>query len=250
MINDKSNSEIKTIRIAKLIANIGYCSRRQAEELIFEGRVKVNGKVIDSPACFISDESIKIDDKLINQQKPESRLWIFYKNKNMLTTNKDPDNRPTIYDFLPSYLPRVVSVGRLDFNSEGLLLLTNNGSLARYMELPKNKWIRKYRVRVFGKVDPKRLKRLENGIVVEGIKYSGVKAEIESQSGSNSWLKVSLQEGKNREIRKIMAHLGLSVNRLIRVSFGPFNLGGMKYLEVKEVSKQNLQNFFGEELLK
>lgn len=249
MTNSKINNESKGIRIAKLIASLGHCSRREAEELIFEGRVKVNGKIIESPATFITDESIKIDDKLINQTKKETKIWIFYKGKEMLTTNKDPSNRPTVFDFLPKDLPRVMTVGRLDFNTEGLLLLTNNGSLARYMELPKNKWIRKYRARVFGKLNEERLKKLEKGITVDGIRYGGIKVEVESQSGANSWLKISLSEGKNREIRKVMEHLGLSVNRLIRVSFGPFNLGSMKPLEVKSVPKSVLESSFGKELL-
>lgn len=253
-MNSKSNQQNqdiaqKGIRIAKLIANIGHSSRRQAEELIMQGRVKVNGKIIDSPAVFITDEAIKIDDKLINKQKPNSRLWIFYKGKGMLTTNNDPQNRPTIFDFLPKNLPRVITIGRLDFNTQGLLILTNNGQLARYMELPKNKWIRKYRARVFGKINPQRLKKLENGITVDGVKYGSIKIEIESQNGANSWLKISLQEGKNREIRKVMAHLGLEVNRLIRVSFGPFNLGNMKELEVREIARNVLESSFDKKIL-
>ncbi|MBL6664538.1 MAG: rRNA pseudouridine synthase [Rickettsiales bacterium] len=249
MKNSKSNKENQGTRVAKLIASLGHCSRRQAEELIFEGRVKVNGNIIDSPATFITDEAIKIDDKLINKTKQTTKLWIFYKGKEMLTTNKDPSNRPTIFDFLPKELPRVMTVGRLDFNTEGLLLLTNNGGLARYMELPKNKWIRKYRARVFGKLNMDRLNKLEKGITVDGIRYGGIKVEVESQSGANSWLKISLSEGKNREIRKVMEHLGLSVNRLIRVSFGPFNLGNMKPLEVKSVSKSVLASSFTKDIL-
>jgi len=251
MTEDKINKEdIKGIRIAKLIASLGHCSRRKAEELIFQERVKVNGKIIDTPATFITDESIKIDDKLINQTQKQTRLWIFYKGKEMLTTNKDPNKRPTIFDVLPTILPRVVTVGRLDFNTEGLLLLTNNGALSRYMELPKNKWIRKYRARVYGRLDEARLKKLEKGITVDGTRYGSIKVEIESTSGTNSWIKISIQEGKNREIRKIMEHLGLSVNRLIRVSFGPFNLGNMKPLEVKEVQKSVLASSFGDDILK
>ena len=249
MTNTKSNSEKKGVRIAKLIASLGYCSRREAEDLIFQERVKVNGKVITSPATFITDESIKIDDKLINQAKKQTKMWMFYKGKEMLTTTKDPNNRKTVFDFLPTSLPRVITVGRLDFNTEGLLLLTNNGALSRYMELPKNKWIRKYRARVFGRLDENRLKKLENGITVDGTRYGSIKVEIESTSGANSWLKISLQEGKNREIRKVMEHLGLSVNRLIRVSFGPFNLVSMKALEVKEISQDVLKSSFSAEIL-
>ena len=249
------NNEITPIRIAKLIASLGHCSRREAEALILEGRVKVNGKIIDTPATFITDEAIKIDDKLINKNKQQSRVWLFYKKKGLLTTNKDPNNRPTIFDFLPTNLPRVMTVGRLDFNTEGLLLLTNNGQLSRYMELPKNKWIRKYRARVFGRIDPERLKKLEKGITVEGVRYDSIKIEIENKktksdlTTANTWLRISLQEGKNREIRKVMEYLGLTVNRLIRVSFGPFNLGGMKELEVKEITKSALKSSFDTNLL-
>ena len=249
MTSTKINSEVKGVRIAKLIASLGHCSRREAEELIAEERVKVNGKTIFTPATFITDESIKIDDKLINQSKQQTRMWIFHKGKEMLTTNKDPNKRPTIFDFLPKTLPRVVTVGRLDFNTEGLLLLTNNGAVSRYMELPKNKWIRKYRARVFGRLDESRLEKLQKGITVDGTRYGSIKIEIESISGANSWIKIALQEGKNREIRKVMEHLGLSVNRLIRVSFGPFNLGNMKALEVKEVSQSVLKSSFGSDLL-
>ncbi len=236
----------KGIRIAKLIAQCGHCSRREAEELILEGRVKVNGETISSPATFITDHSVKIDDKLINA-KQAIRLWLFHKPEGFLTTSKDPHNRKTIFDLLPKNMPRTITVGRLDFNTEGLLLLTTNGALARYMELPKNKWIRKYRARVFGKVDADRLKKLERGITVEGTCYGSIKVEVDSQKGSNSWLKISLEEGKNREIRKVMEHLGLKVNRLIRVSFGPFSLGELKVAEVKEVTKAILKNSFGEE---
>jgi len=246
MQNQEKN---KGTRIAKLIASLGYCSRREAEVLILEQRVKVNGKVITTPATFITDEAIKIDDKLINKQKQQTKLWIFHKDKGMLTSNKDPNNRPLIFDFLPKNMPRTITVGRLDFNTEGLLLLTNNGELARYMELPKNKWIRKYRARVFGKIDENRLKKLEKGITIDGVRYASIKVEIESQKGANSWLKISLQEGKNREIRKVMEFLGLSVNRLIRISFGPFNLGSVKPTEVQEVSRNALKSSVPKEFL-
>lgn len=233
----------KGIRVAKLIAQSGHCSRREAEELIAEGRVKVNGQVITSPATFITDHSVKIDDKLINAKQPV-RLWLFHKPEGFLTTTKDPLNRKTIFSLLPKNMPRVIGVGRLDFNTEGLLLLTTNGALARYMELPKNKWIRKYRARVFGRVDMERLKKLEKGITVDGIRYGSIKVELEVEKGSNSWLKISIEEGKNREIRKVMEHFGLQVNRLIRVSFGPFNLADLGVGEVKEVSKATLKSSF------
>lgn len=232
----------KGIRIAKFIADCGYCSRREAEALIFEGSVKVNGQVIDSPATFITDQSVKINNKLINRQQ-ETKLYILHKPKGFLTSTKDPENRPLIFDLIPKNLPRLVSIGRLDFNTEGLLLLTNNGDLARHIEHPNTGWIRKYRARVYGKVNPENLKKLENGIKIDGIFYKSIKVEIESQSGANSWLKISLSEGKNREIRKVMEHFGLQVNRLIRTSYGPFNLGNLPVQAIKEVKKSILRDF-------
>ncbi len=229
-------TEEKGIRIAKVIAQSGHCSRREAEALILEGVVKVNGETVTSPATFITDQSIKINDKLINA-KQEARVWLFHKPVGFLTTTKDPHNRKTIFDLLPKNMPRVITVGRLDFNTEGLLVLTTSGELARYMELPKNKWVRKYRARVFGKLNHERLKKLEKGITVDGVRYAGIKVEVDVEKESNSWLKISLEEGKNREIRKVMEHLGLQVNRLIRVSFGPFSLDDLKVADVKEVRK-------------
>lgn len=226
----------KGIRVAKVIAASGRCSRREAEELIAEGRVKVNGQTITTPATFITDQSIKIDDKLINAKSP-TRLWLFHKPAGFLTTTKDPNNRKTIFDLLPKDLPRVIAIGRLDYNTEGLLLLTTDGALARHLELPKNQFIREYRARVFGKIDAERLKRLERGITVDGVRYGSIKVEIEVEKASNSWLKISLTEGKNREIRKVMEHLGLRVNRLIRVSYADFKLGTLAIGQVSEVRK-------------
>lgn len=241
--NEKSG---QGIRIAKLIAQSGHCSRREAEQLILEGRVKVNGQTIDSPATFITDHSVKIDDKLINQKQP-ARLWLFHKPAAVLTTTKDPHNRKTVFDLLPKNLPRVITVGRLDYNTEGLLLLTTSGELSRHMELPKNKWVRKYRARVFGKLNHERLKKLEKGITVDGVRYGSIKVEVDVEKDSNSWLRISLEEGKNREIRKVMEHLGLRVNRLIRVSYGPFSLSDLAVCEAKEVSRKALKNTFGDE---
>lgn len=245
MIEEK---KIDGIRVAKVISQSGLCSRREAEQLIVEGRVTVNGETINTPAVFITDQSIKVDGKLINA-KQETRLWLLYKPVGTITSAKDPKNRKTIFKILPKNMPRVISVGRLDFNTEGLIVLTTNGALASFMEMPKNKWVRKYRARVFGKLDHDRLKALENGITIEGIHYGSVKVTIDVEKESNSWLTISLQEGKNREIRNIMEHLGLQVNRLIRVSFGPFVLGNMQIGELREINKKQLESFIPAEIL-
>ncbi|MFM2200784.1 MAG: hypothetical protein RL769_839 [Pseudomonadota bacterium] len=245
MIEEK---KIDGIRVAKVISQSGLCSRREAEQLIVEGRVTVNGETINTPAVFITDQSIKVDGKLINA-KQETRLWLLYKPVGTITSAKDPKNRKTIFKILPKNMPRVISVGRLDFNTEGLIVLTTNGALASYMEMPKNKWVRKYRARVFGKLDHDRLKALENGITIEGIHYGSVKVTVDVEKESNSWLTISLQEGKNREIRNIMEHLGLQVNRLIRVSFGPFVLGNMQIGELREINKKQLESFIPAEIL-
>lgn len=245
MIEEK---KIDGIRVAKVISQSGLCSRREAEQLIVEGRVTVNGETINTPAVFITDQSIKVDGKLINA-KQETRLWLLYKPVGTITSAKDPKNRKTIFKILPKNMPRVISVGRLDFNTEGLIVLTTNGALASFMEMPKNKWVRKYRARVFGRLDHDRLKALENGITIEGTHYGSVKVSVDVEKESNSWLTISLQEGKNREIRNIMEHLGLQVNRLIRVSFGPFVLGNMQIGELREINKKQLESFIPAEIL-
>lgn len=237
---------IKPQRIAKIIARSGHCSRREAEELIKEGRVKVNGVIIDSPAILITDQAIKIDNKLINKNE-KIRLWIFHKPRGYITTTKDTMNRKTIFSLLPPSLPRVLSVGRLDINTEGLLLLTNDGEVSRYMELPKNKWTRNYRARVYGKIDMEKLKKLENGIKIDGIFYGSIKVELERERNFNSWVKISLCEGKNREIKKVFEYFGLTVNRLIRISFGPFHLGKLAIGAVKEVPKNVLKETLGKD---
>lgn len=233
-------------RIAKVIAHAGYCSRRDAEALIAEGRVQVNGVQINTPATLITDQSIKIDGKLL-QQTNDVRLFLFHKPAGIITTNKDPQGRKTIFELLPKNLPRLISIGRLDYNTEGLLLLTTNGDLARHIELPKTKWLRKYRARVFGTLNHERLKKLERGITIDGVRYGSIKVEIDVEKESNSWLTISLSEGKNREIRKVMEELGLRVNRLIRTSFGPFTLGKMAVGEIQEVTKSALRNSIGED---
>ena len=235
------NTQIKGQRIAKVIARSGFCSRRAAEELITEGRVKVNGVVVETPAIIITDQSIKIDNKLLKVKEP-AKIWVFHKPKGFICSNNDPSGRKTIFDVLPKDLPRVMSIGRLDINTEGLLLLTNDGEVSRYIELPANKWTRIYRARVYGRIDMNRLSKLTKGIVVDGIKYGGIKVELEQERDFNSWLKISLTEGKNREIKKVLEHFGLAVSRLIRISFGPFHLGKMKIGEVKEVNNSVLKD--------
>lgn len=237
--------QARGMRIAKYIAHAGHCSRRDAEVLISEGRVKVNGEVIDKPATLITDHSVKIDDKLINANQ-EIRLWIVNKPVAVITSNKDDKNRKTIFELLPIRMPRTVSVGRLDYNTEGLLLLTTNGDFARHLELPQNKFTRKYRARVYGRVDMVRLEKLVNGIRIDGVKYGSIKVTLDSQKDSNSWLTIVIEEGKNREIRKVMEYFGLQVNRLIRTSYGPFKLDKLKTGELQEITRKELKSHFGE----
>jgi 23S rRNA pseudouridine2605 synthase len=232
-------------RIAKRIARAGLCSRRDAERWIADGRVKVNGKVLESAACVVkSDDYIVVDGKALPGEE-KTRLFIYHKPVGLVTTNRDEQGRPTVFDRIPKGLPRVVSVGRLDINSEGLLLLTNDGGLARYLELPATGWKRKYKVRVRGEVDEARLAALKKGITIEGVNYKSIDASLDKsekeKQGANSWLSVTLTEGKNREIRKVMDALGLSVNRLIRVSFGPFNLDKIPVGAAEEVKGKVLK---------
>ena len=222
-------------RIAKVIARSGACSRRDAERLIAERRVAVNGELIASPALNIgADALITIDGKPIAQAQP-TRLWRYHKPAGLVTTHRDPEGRPTVFSRLRSSMPRIISIGRLDINSEGLLLLTNDGQLARRLEMPSQGWVRRYRVRLFGSVTQAQLDRLAKGIAVDGVRYQPVKAELERARGPYAWATVTLHEGKNREIKKLMEHLGLKVARLIRVSFGPFHLGHLPEGAVAEI---------------
>lgn len=242
-----AQQESKGMRIAKYIAHSGYCSRREAESLIEEGAVKVNGQVIDNPATLITDQSVKINNKLIALEQ-EVRVWIIHKPQGVITSSKDEKNRPTIFELLPKEMPRTISVGRLDFNTEGLLVLTTNGDFARHLELPKNKFMRKYRVRVFGKIDEERLKKLKNGIRIDGVQYGKIEVECDkNKEGMNSWLTIGIEEGKNREIRKVMEYFGLQVNRLIRTNFGPFALGTIKPRQIQEIPRKLLQKHFGQD---
>ena len=237
--------EEKGARIAKILARVGLCSRREAERWIAAGRVSVGGLTLTTPAYRVKPtDKITVDGRVIPRAE-SPRLWKYHKPKGLLTTNKDPEGRPTVFERLPKTLPRVMSVGRLDLNSEGLLLFTNDGALARRLELPKMLWSRRYRIRVYGNVDQKRLDNLKSGTVVSDVRYAPIEAKIESTLGSNSWLNITLKEGKNREIRRVMESLGLEVNRLIRVSFGPFQLGKLARGNIVEmppkVLRENLQ---------
>ncbi|WP_259782299.1 pseudouridine synthase [Aestuariispira ectoiniformans] len=240
-----SDASQATQRIAKAMARAGLCSRREAERWIEEGRVVVNDRKIDSPAVNVGpDDVVLVDDKPLPKQEP-TRLWCYHKPVGLVTSARDEKGRATVFDNLPKSMPRVISIGRLDLNSEGLLLLTNDGELARKLELPQTGWKRKYRVRVRGRVDEAKLESLKAGITVEGVHYDRIDAELERQQGSNAWVAISLREGKNREIRRVMEHLGYSVNRLIRVSYGPFNLGTLARGETDEVTPGVIRDIMG-----
>jgi 23S rRNA pseudouridine2605 synthase len=234
-------------RVAKLLARAGLCSRRDAERWIADGRVSLDGRVLESPAVLATPESdLRVDGKPIPKKEP-ARLWRYHKPAGLVTTHRDEKGRPTVFERLPPELPRVVSVGRLDLTSEGLLLLTNDGGLARTLELPSRGWIRRYRVRVHGLVDAPRLKSLEKGLTLDGISYGPIRAEFERAKGSNAWVTVALQEGKNREVRRVLAHLGLDVTRLIRIAYGPFQLGHLARGGVEEVPRRVLREQLGTE---
>jgi 23S rRNA pseudouridine2605 synthase len=235
-------------RIAKVLARAGLCSRREAERWIGDGRVSVNGRRINSPALDVTgDDVILVDNKPLPARE-RTRLFLFHKPRGLVTTARDPEGRPTVFSALPPGMPRVVAVGRLDINTEGLLLLTNDGGLARVLELPATGWLRRYRVRAYGHVSAGSLEALREGIALDGVLYGAIEATIERQQGDNAWLIVGLREGKNREVKKIMEHLGLSVNRLIRISYGPFQLGGLAEGEVLEIKRKALQHQLGERL--
>jgi len=222
-------------RLAKRIARAGLCSRRDAELWIAAGRVAVNGKAVTTPAFNVTaNDKVVVDGRPLAENAP-TRLWLYHKPWGLVTTHKDPEDRPTVFAALPKDLPRVISVGRLDLNSEGLLLLTNDGALARRLELPATGWIRRYRVRVYGDITPAMLAEMKQGVTTGGIHYGSAEVRLDSTKGDNSWLTVALTEGKNREIRNIFEHFGCKVSRLLRLSYGPFQLGGLKRGEVKEV---------------
>ncbi len=232
-------------RIAKVLARAGVASRRGAEEIIAAGRVTVNGRKIDSPALNVQPtDTITVDGQPLAEAEPE-RLWLYHKPAGLVTTTKDEQGRPTIYDELPPDMPRVMSVGRLDLNSEGLLLLTNDGGVKRKLELPSTGWLRRYRVRVKGTPTEAMLAPLIEGITVDGERFQPMQITIDRQQGANAWLTVGLREGKNREIRRAMEAVGLTVNRLIRISYGPFQLGNLKSGTVEEVRRRVVRDQLG-----
>jgi 23S rRNA pseudouridine2605 synthase len=236
-------------RIAKRLARAGLCSRREAERWISQGRVKVDGAVIESPALDIDETNhIEVDGKPVPDAEA-TRLFRYHKPAGLVTTHKDEAGRATVFDHLPPGLPRLVSIGRLDLNSEGLLLLTNDGELARELELPSRGWLRRYRVRVHGEVTAARLMALAAGIVIDGVEYGSIAALLDRVQGANAWLTVSLREGRNREIRKVMTRLGLDVTRLIRVAYGPFQLGDLPRGAVDEVPRGTMRAALGGKLV-
>lgn len=232
-------------RIAKVIARAGRASRRDAERLIEAGRVTVNGKLVERAALnVLPTDRIAVDGTPLAEAQ-EPRLWLYHKPAGLVTTTRDEQGRATIFDKLPEELPRVLSVGRLDLNSEGLLLLTNDGGIKRKLELPSTGWLRRYRVRVNGRPNDDLLKPLRDGLVVEGQRFQPMTVSLDRQQGANAWLTVGLREGKNREIRRAMGDIGLSVNRLIRVSYGPFQLGQLKQGAVEEVRRKVMRDQLG-----
>ncbi|MFT8243873.1 pseudouridine synthase [Roseomonas sp. BN140053] len=231
--------------MARFLARAGVASRRAAEAMIAEGRVKLAGRTVETPATFVfPGDSISVDGKLV--AAPErTRLFRHHKPEGLVTTHKDPQGRPTVFEKLPPGLPRLISVGRLDLTSEGLLLLTNDGALARKLELPANGWLRRYRARVHGRVDEAALARLRHGVTVDGITYGPIEAGLDSRQGTNAWLTVAIHEGKNREVRKVLSFLGLQVTRLIRTAYGPFQLGALPSGAVEEVNAKVLRDQLG-----
>jgi 23S rRNA pseudouridine2605 synthase len=235
-------------RIAKVVSRAGLCSRRDAEEWITQGRVSVNGRQINSPALDVTQSDVITVDGKPLPPRERTRLFLFHKPRGLMTTHADPEGRPTVFDNLPEHLPRLISVGRLDFNTEGLLLLTNDGGLARALELPDTGWLRRYRVRAHGEVTQAQLDELQKGVEVDGVKYGSIDAKLERDQGANVWLVFAIREGKNREVRNVLAHLGLEVNRLIRVSYGPFQLGELPEGEVEEIKTRVLREQLGEKV--
>jgi 23S rRNA pseudouridine2605 synthase len=241
----KSSDAPSGDRIAKVLARSGVASRRGAEAMIEAGRVEVNGNIITSPALNVTPrDRIVVDNKPLAEPEPP-RIWLYHKPAGLVTTERDEKGRNTVFKTLPDDMPRVMSVGRLDINSEGLLLLTNDGELKRTMELPSTGWLRRYRVRINGSLSEAKLDELRAGIEVDGVKYAGVEVKFDRQQGANAWLTMGLREGKNREIRKLMEAMGVVVNRLLRISYGPFQLGTLKPGKVEEVKQRIVRDQMG-----
>jgi 23S rRNA pseudouridine2605 synthase len=240
-MSDETDATERGERIAKWLARAGVASRRDAERLVAEHRVRLNNQVVSHPASFVTaGDLVTVDGKLV-EAPGRTRLWRYHKPDGLVTTHRDPQGRPTVFEKLPPGMPRVVSVGRLDLNSEGLLLLTNDGELARRLELPSNGWVRRYRVRGFGAPTPEQLGALAKGVTIDGVRYGPIEAGLDSRKGDNTWLSVGLREGRNREVRRVMAHLGLQVSRLIRIAYGPFQLGVLPRGAVDEVPAKVLR---------
>jgi len=235
-------------RIAKLMARAGLASRRDAEEWVTQGRVTVNGRIINSPALDVTENDVVLVDGQPLPERERTRLFMYHKPRGLMTTHADPEGRPTVFDHLPEGLPRLISIGRLDFNTEGLLLLTNDGGLARVLELPDTGWLRRYRVRAHGTVTQAQLDTLRDGVEVDGVKYGPIEATLDHDSSANVWIVIAIREGKNREVRNILGHLGLEVNRLIRISYGPFQLGEIAEGEVDEVKTRVLREQLGDKI--
>ena len=236
-------------RIAKRIARAGVCSRREAERRIFAGRVRLNGRALRDPAVNVGPQDlVEVDGAPLAAPEP-ARLWRYHKPAGLVTTDRDPEGRPTVFGSLPAHLPRLVSVGRLDLASEGLLLLTNDGALARELELPSRGWVRRYRARVRGRVDESRLARLAaGGLEIDGWRYGPITAGLDEQRGGNAWLTIALAEGRNREVRRVLEHLGHPVNRLIRIAYGPFQLGSLARGAVAEIRRKAIREQLGREV--
>jgi 23S rRNA pseudouridine2605 synthase len=241
-MNDAHQGE----RIAKVMARAGLASRREAEAWIAAGRVSVNGAVITSPALNVTDADKIVVDGTPLRQRERTRLFLYHKPRNLVTTHSDERGRPTIFGALPKNLPRLISVGRLDLNTEGLLLLTNDGELARTLELPQTAWLRRYRVRALGRVTQEALDKLSSGVTVNGMRYGAIEATFDREQGANVWLSFGIREGKNREVRNVVEHLGLKVNRLLRVAFGPFELGDLARGDVRELEPPQIKDALGD----
>jgi 23S rRNA pseudouridine2605 synthase len=235
----------KPERIARVIARAGVASRREAERWIAEGRVKLDGVKVASPALnVLPNAAITVDERPLPARE-ETRVWRYHKPRGLLTTRSDPQGRPTLFEKLPMELGKLISVGRLDLTSEGLLLLTNDGALARRLELPANAWVRRYKARIFGRIQPEHLAALAAGMTIDGVRYGPIEAVLERQQGANAWISLSLTEGKNREVRRVLEHLGFQTGRLIRTAYGPFHLGTLERGKMEEVTKRVLKTQLG-----